>query len=56
MLDCAALGLTPPAPLTTIRQYAPPPPRGTCTMIESDDPSAAGRELIRRLHEEAKII
>jgi electron transfer flavoprotein beta subunit len=56
VLDCAALGLTPPQPLTAVKQYAPPPPRGTCTMIEAEDDAAAARELVRRLHEEAKII
>ena len=56
VLDCAALGLTPPAPLTAVRQYTPPAPRGTCAMIAAEDPAAAARELVRRLHEDAKII
>lgn len=56
VLDCAALGLTPPVALTTIAQYSPPPPRGACTMLDADDPAAAAREMVRRLHEEAKII
>ncbi len=56
VLDCAALGLQPPAALTAVKRYAPPPPRGACTMLAADDPAAAARELVRRLHEEAKII
>jgi len=56
VLDCAGLGIEAPTSLTTIKQYAPPPPRGTCTMIEADDPAAAARELVRQLHENAKII
>ncbi|HOX24957.1 MAG TPA: electron transfer flavoprotein subunit beta/FixA family protein [Candidatus Krumholzibacteria bacterium] len=56
VLDCAGLGLTPPASLTRVKQYSPPPPRGGCTLIPADDPAAAARELARRLHEEAKLI
>lgn len=56
VIDCAGLGLTPPAPLTAIKEYTPPPPRGACVMITADDDAAAARELARRLHEEAKII
>lgn len=56
VLDCAKLGIAPPASLTEVVLYAPPPPRGACAMIPADDPVAAARELARRLHEEAKLI
>ena len=56
VLDCAGLGIAPPASLTEITLYSPPPPRGTCKMIAADDPAAAARELARLLHEEAKVI
>jgi electron transfer flavoprotein beta subunit len=56
VIDCAGLGIAPPAALTAVKSYTPPPPRGGCTMIEADDAAAAGRELVRRLHEEAKVI
>ncbi len=56
VVDCAGLGIAAPTALTTVKQYAPPPPRGTCTMIEAADAAGAARELVRRLHEEAKLI
>jgi len=56
VVDCAGLGLEVPASLTEVKQYAPPPPRGTCKMIENEDPAAAARELARLLHEDAKVI
>jgi electron transfer flavoprotein beta subunit len=56
VVDCAGLGIEPPASLTEVKQYAPPPPRGECTMIDAEDPAAAARELARALHEDAKII
>lgn len=56
VLDCAGLQITAPTSLTAVKTYAPPPPRGTCAMIEAEDAAAAGRELVRRLHEEAKVI
>lgn len=56
VLDCAALGIAPPASLTRVLRYAPPPARGGCTFIPADDPVAAARELARRLHEDAKLI
>src|SRR5262245_43123971 len=33
-----------------------PPPRQACKMIPADDPVAAGKELVRLLREEAKVI
>jgi electron transfer flavoprotein beta subunit len=56
VLDCAGLGIEAPASLTSVKQYAPPPPRGECTMIDAEDPAAAARELARALHEDAKVI
>ncbi len=56
VLDCAGLGVEVPASLTEVKQFAPPPPRGECTMIDAEDPAAAARELARALHEDAKII
>ncbi len=56
VLDCAGLGIEAPQPLITVKQYAPPPPRGECTMIDAEDPAAAARELARALHEDAKVI
>jgi electron transfer flavoprotein beta subunit len=56
IVDCAGLGIEAPASLTTVTQYAPPPPRGACTMIDAEDPAAAARELARALHQDAKVI
>lgn len=56
VVDCAGLGLQAPASHTTVKQYSPPPPRGTCTMITADTPADAARELARRLRDEAKVI
>jgi len=55
-VTCADLGVEVPANLVTVKQYAPPPPRGECKLIEADDPAAAARELARLLNEEAKVI
>ena len=43
VVDCAGLGIEAPTSLTTVKQYAPPPPRGECTMIDAEDPAAAAR-------------
>jgi electron transfer flavoprotein beta subunit len=56
VVDCGGLGIEPPASHTTVKQYAPPPPRGECTMIAADDPAAAARELAQKLRDEAKVI
>ena len=56
IVTCADLGVTPPAALVEIRQYSPPPARGTCRLITGDDAAAAARELARVLNEEAKVI
>ncbi len=56
VLDCAGLGIEAPQALTEVKQYAPPPPRGECKMIDAEDPAAAARELARALHEDAKVI
>lgn len=56
VVDCAALGIDAPASHTTVKQYSPPPPRGTVTMIAADDPAAAARELAQKLRDEAKVI
>ncbi|MFH1841792.1 MAG: electron transfer flavoprotein subunit beta/FixA family protein [bacterium] len=53
---CADLGLEPPAPLSEIKLYSPPPARGQCRIVENDDPAAAAKELARLLREEAKVI
>ncbi|MCB1182709.1 electron transfer flavoprotein subunit beta/FixA family protein [bacterium] len=55
-VTCADLGIEVPASLVTVKQYAPPAPRGACKFISPDDPAAAARELARLLHEEAKVI
>ncbi len=55
-LTLADLGLQPPARTYEIRRYAPPPPRGTCKLVQEEDPVAAARELARLLREEAKVI
>lgn len=55
-LTCADLGLTPPTRTYEIRQYAPPPSRAACRLVQNDDPAAAAAELARLLHEEAKVI
>jgi len=54
--DCAGLGIEPPASLTEVVLYSPPPPRGQCQFIEAEEPADAAKELARRLHEEAKVI
>jgi electron transfer flavoprotein beta subunit len=38
------------------RKLELPPPRQACRMIPADDPVAAGKELVRLLREEAKVI
>jgi electron transfer flavoprotein beta subunit len=38
------------------RKLELPPPRKACHMIPADDPAAAGKELVRLLREEAKVI
>jgi len=55
-VTCADLGVEVPAALVEIKQYAPPPPRGECKLIDAEDPAAAARELARLLNEEAKVI
>ncbi len=55
-VTCADLGIEVPASLVTVKQYAPPPARGACKLIEADDPAAAAKELARLLNEEAKVI
>ncbi len=55
-VSCADLGLELPTSLTTVRQYAAPPARGECQLIDADDPAAAARELARLLNEDAKVI
>ena len=39
-----------------IRKLELPPPRAACKMIPADDPAAAGKELVRLLREEAKVL
>lgn len=56
IVTCAELGVAVPASLVEIRQYSPPPARGTCRLITADDAAAAARELARVLNEEAKVI
>ncbi len=41
---------------TRWRKLELPPPRKACHMIPADDPAAAGKELVRLLREEAKVI
>ncbi len=55
-VTCADLGVEAPANLVTVKQYAPPPARGECKMIDAEDPAAAARELARLLNEEAKVL
>ena len=38
------------------RKLELPPPRQACVLIPADDPVAAGKELVRLLREEAKVI
>jgi electron transfer flavoprotein beta subunit len=38
------------------RKLELPPPRQACRMIPADDPAAAGKELVRLLREEAKVL
>jgi electron transfer flavoprotein beta subunit len=38
------------------RKLELPPPREKCRMIPSDDPAAAAKELVRLLHEAAKVL
>jgi electron transfer flavoprotein beta subunit len=56
VITCADLGLAPPARTYEIRQYAPPPSRAACRLVQNDDPAAAAAELARLLREEAKVI
>jgi electron transfer flavoprotein beta subunit len=55
--DAAALGLSAAdlAPLTTVASLELPPARPAVRMIEGD-PETQARELLRLLHEEAKVI
>jgi len=55
--DAAALGLSADslAPLVTVSSLELPPPRPPVRLIEGD-PEAQARELVRLLHEEAKVI
>jgi electron transfer flavoprotein beta subunit len=55
--DAAALGLDPAAiaPLTRVVALELPPARAAVRMIEGD-PDTQARELLRLLHEEAKVI
>jgi electron transfer flavoprotein beta subunit len=56
-LDAATLGLSAAAlaPKTERRSMAPPPERPPVKLI-SGDPATQAKELIRLLHEEAKVI
>ena len=56
IVTCADLGLAPPARTWEVRQYAPPPSRAACRIIQNDDPAAAAAELAHLLREEAKVI
>lgn len=51
----ADLDLGNAAPKVTYKQLALPPERGSCKMITGDAATAA-RELVKALHEEAKVI
>jgi electron transfer flavoprotein beta subunit len=55
--DASALGLDPAtlAPRTTVIALEPPAPRPAVKMVEGEA-AAAAKELIRLLHEEAKVI
>jgi electron transfer flavoprotein beta subunit len=57
VLDAAGVGLDPAAAASTVRvtALALPPERPAVKMIEGD-PDAQARELVRLLHEEAKVI
>jgi electron transfer flavoprotein beta subunit len=57
VVDARALGLDAAAlaPKVRTRAMELPPPRPAVTMIEGD-PAAQAKELIRRLHEDAKVI
>jgi len=57
VVDAAALGLDPAAlaPKVRVTALELPPPRAAVQMIEGD-PENQARELIRLLHEEAKVI
>jgi len=57
VVDAAALGLDAAdlAPKVRTRAIELPPPRPAVTMIEGD-PATQAKELVRRLHEEAKVI
>ena len=57
VLEAAALGLDAArlAPKVRIKAMELPPPRPAVTMIEGE-PAAQARELVRLLHEEAKVI
>jgi electron transfer flavoprotein beta subunit len=54
----ASLGLegTAAAPKITWEKLEPSPEKSAGTVIKEEDPAAAARELVRLLHEEAKII
>jgi electron transfer flavoprotein beta subunit len=57
VMDAAALGLDKAslAPKVSVKAMELPPPRPAVTMIEGD-PATQARELVRLLHEEAKVI
>lgn len=48
--------LAPESPKVRWRKLELPPPRQACKLIPADDPAAAGKELVRLLREEAKVI
>lgn len=56
VMTCADLGVAVPANKVRLLQYAPPPARGACKLVEAEDAGAAARELARLLNEEAKVI
>jgi electron transfer flavoprotein beta subunit len=53
--DAAAVGVDSPAPKVKITAMELPPPRPEVTMIEGE-PAEQAKELVRLLHEEAKVI
>jgi electron transfer flavoprotein beta subunit len=57
-LDAAALGLTAEslAPKLELVSLELPPPRPEVKMVEGDDAAAQAKELLRLLHEDAKVI
>lgn len=57
VLDCAGVGLTAEGlkPSTRLQKLELPPPRPACKLVEGD-PAAQAQELLRLLHEEAKVL